>query len=186
MIKGLPIQNSFKLQYFSVSTFLPLCYLAGATTLLLPCKILIPTPQEPAQSWHPLRPCAHFINGMIWDILRNGILMHPNLLLHWPQPWRPQGLHHQWPIPSSLPYSPSLHPWNPPIHSMVEPPQHLQHHTRNHIWELNFLHYHEIMVLYPYPFLVLITLFFSWIVFIHYCISDSVLDSYEEQEFWID
>ena len=40
----------------------------------------------------------------------------------------------------------------------------------HHRWELLVLHYHEIMVIYPYPFLVRITLFFSCIIFIHYCI----------------
>ena len=37
-------------------------------------------------------------------------------------------------------------------------------------WELTVLHYHKIMVIYPYPFLVVITPFFSWIIFINDCI----------------
>ena len=36
-----------------------------------------------------------------------------------------------------------------------------------HRWELSVLHYHEIMVIYPYPFLVVITQLFSCIVFIN-------------------
>ena len=34
----------------------------------------------------------------------------------------------------------------------------------NHRWDLPVLHYHEIMVIYPYPFLVVITQLFSWIM----------------------
>ena len=40
----------------------------------------------------------------------------------------------------------------------------------NHIWELSVLNYHTIMVIYTYPFFMVITQFFSWIIFIHYCI----------------
>ena len=36
-----------------------------------------------------------------------------------------------------------------------------------HIWELPVLCYHEIMVMYPYPFLVLSTQLFSCIIFIN-------------------
>ena len=39
-----------------------------------------------------------------------------------------------------------------------------------HIWELPVLHYHKIMVIYPYPFSVVITQLFSWIIFTHDCI----------------
>ena len=33
----------------------------------------------------------------------------------------------------------------------------LKLHLERHGWELPVLHYHEIMVIYPYPFLVVIT-----------------------------
>ena len=39
-----------------------------------------------------------------------------------------------------------------------------------HIWYLPVLHYHKIMVIYLYPFLVVITQLFSWIIFINDCI----------------
>ena len=39
-----------------------------------------------------------------------------------------------------------------------------------HRWELPVLHYHEIMVMYPYPFLMAIAQLLSWIIFIHCCI----------------
>ena len=39
-----------------------------------------------------------------------------------------------------------------------------------HRWELPVLHYHKIMLIYPYPSLVVITQFFSWIIFIRDCI----------------
>ena len=39
-----------------------------------------------------------------------------------------------------------------------------------HRWELSVSHYHKIMVIYPYPFFVVITLLFSCIIFINYCI----------------
>ena len=39
-----------------------------------------------------------------------------------------------------------------------------------HRWDLTVLRYHEIMVTYPYPFLVVITQFFSCIIFINDCI----------------
>ena len=42
--------------------------------------------------------------------------------------------------------------------------------TWRHRWELPILHYHYIMAIYPYPFFVVIILFFSWIIFINYCI----------------
>ena len=42
--------------------------------------------------------------------------------------------------------------------------------TALHRWELPVLHYHEIMVLYPYYFLVVITQLFTWIIFIHDCV----------------
>ena len=38
--------------------------------------------------------------------------------------------------------------------------------TANHIWELPILHYHKIMVIYPYPFLGVISQLFTWIIFI--------------------
>ena len=40
----------------------------------------------------------------------------------------------------------------------------------NHRWVSPVPHYHEVMVIYPYPFLELITLFFSCIIFINGCI----------------
>ena len=40
----------------------------------------------------------------------------------------------------------------------------------NHIWELPVIRYHEIMVIYPNPFFVVITLMFSETRFINYCI----------------
>ena len=42
--------------------------------------------------------------------------------------------------------------------------------AQKHIWDLPILCYHKIMVIYPYPFLVVITLLFSWIIFINDCI----------------
>ena len=36
--------------------------------------------------------------------------------------------------------------------------------------ESPILHYHKIMVIYPYPFLVVTAQFFSWIIFINDCI----------------
>ena len=39
-----------------------------------------------------------------------------------------------------------------------------------HRWDLPVLSYHKIMVIYPYPFLVVITQLFSWIIFINDCI----------------
>ena len=36
-----------------------------------------------------------------------------------------------------------------------------------HRWELPVIHYHKILVIYPYPFWVVITLLFSWIIFIN-------------------
>ena len=41
---------------------------------------------------------------------------------------------------------------------------------RSHRWELIVLHYHKILVIYPYPFVVVITRLLSWIIFINYCI----------------
>ena len=43
--------------------------------------------------------------------------------------------------------------------------------TGEHRWDLPVLHYHKIMVIYPYPFLVVINQLFSWIIFINDCIS---------------
>ena len=40
----------------------------------------------------------------------------------------------------------------------------------HHRWDLPVLRYHKIMVIYPYPFLVVITQLFSWITFINDCI----------------
>ena len=37
-------------------------------------------------------------------------------------------------------------------------------------WELPVLHYHKETVSYPYPYLVVITQLFSWIIFINDCI----------------
>ena len=39
-----------------------------------------------------------------------------------------------------------------------------------HRWDLPVLHYHKIMVIYPYPFLVVITQLFSCTIFINDCI----------------
>ena len=39
-----------------------------------------------------------------------------------------------------------------------------------HRWDLPVLHYREIMVIYPYPFLVVITQLFSCVIFINDCI----------------
>ena len=39
-----------------------------------------------------------------------------------------------------------------------------------HIWDLPVLRYHKIMVIYPYPFLVVITQLFSCIIFNNDCI----------------
>ena len=43
--------------------------------------------------------------------------------------------------------------------------------TPNHRRKLPVLHYHEIMIIGPYPFLMAITLLFSCIIFINDCIS---------------
>ena len=48
---------------------------------------------------------------------------------------------------------------------------HKQYISEDHIWELHVLRYHKTMVIYPYSFLVVITLFFSRIIFINDCIS---------------
>ena len=42
--------------------------------------------------------------------------------------------------------------------------------SSGYIWDLLVFCYHEIMVIYPYPFLVVINQFFSWIIFIPDCI----------------
>ena len=39
-----------------------------------------------------------------------------------------------------------------------------------HRWEIPVLHYHKIVVIYPYPFFVVITQLFSWIISINDCI----------------
>ena len=39
-----------------------------------------------------------------------------------------------------------------------------------HKWDLPVLHYHEIMVIFPHHFLVVITQFFYWMIFINGCI----------------
>ena len=44
------------------------------------------------------------------------------------------------------------------------------HHTPAHRWGLPVLHYHEIMVIYHYPFFEVITQLFSCIIFINDCI----------------
>ena len=46
----------------------------------------------------------------------------------------------------------------------------IDNHTQRHIWELPVIHYHKIMVIYHYPFLVVITQLFSCIIFINGCI----------------
>ena len=40
----------------------------------------------------------------------------------------------------------------------------------SHRWDLPVLHYHEILVIYPYHFLVVINQLFSCIIFINDCI----------------
>ena len=50
------------------------------------------------------------------------------------------------------------------------PGSNILQYTANHRWDLPVLHYHKIMVIYPYPFLVVITQFFSWVIFINCCI----------------
>ena len=40
-----------------------------------------------------------------------------------------------------------------------------------HRWERPVINYHEIMVIYPYHFLVITTQSFSWIIFINDCIG---------------
>ena len=47
---------------------------------------------------------------------------------------------------------------------------HMEFTTLKHRWESHVLHYHKIMVIYPYSFLVVVTQWFSWIIFFHYCI----------------
>ena len=42
--------------------------------------------------------------------------------------------------------------------------------TLEHRWDLPVLHYHKIMVIYPYPFFVVITQLFSCIILINGCI----------------
>ena len=42
--------------------------------------------------------------------------------------------------------------------------------SATHRWELPVLHYHEIMVIYNYPFFEVITQLFSWIICINDCI----------------
>ena len=42
--------------------------------------------------------------------------------------------------------------------------------NEHHTWKLPVLRYNKIMVIYPYPFLVVFTQFFSWRIFINYCI----------------
>ena len=39
--------------------------------------------------------------------------------------------------------------------------------TSDHRWELPVLRYHKVMVIYPYPFLVVINQFLSWVIFIN-------------------
>ena len=44
------------------------------------------------------------------------------------------------------------------------------HPLRHHRWDFPVLRYHKIMVIYLYPFLVVITQLFSWMIFINDCI----------------
>ena len=97
-----------------MSAYLTLCPLAGDASLLLPDNILIPPPQEPARSLHPLRSIGYIIYGSIIYILHNGCLPPLNLILHWPQNHRLQGLLNQVSLPSPLPDSLSCHMGNPP------------------------------------------------------------------------
>ena len=117
---------------FSMSPWLHLRSLAGATTILLQVNILVPTPHETSWSWHPILPHAQFIDGAIGNIFRNGSLPPPNVLLHWPHPWRRQVLCHRWPQTPQFPKFPICHPWYPPRHLMVEPLQYLHHHICNY------------------------------------------------------
>ena len=50
---------------------------------------------------------------------------------------------------------------------LVETWEHLKISSATHKWQLTFLRYHEIMVIYHYPFLVVITQLFSGIIFIN-------------------
>ena len=43
------------------------------------------------------------------------------------------------------------------INTVPEPSNISPRHTCYHMWELPVLHYHDIMVIFPYPFLVVIT-----------------------------
>ena len=86
-----------------MSPFLPLHSLAGSVNLLLWGMILIPPPYEPDQSWYLLCPYAKFINGALWDIFHSGSLLPTNVVLHWTQTRRLQGLRHQWTLPPSPP-----------------------------------------------------------------------------------
>ena len=61
--------------------------------------------------------------------------------------------------------------WWPQIYLKSTPPLcKMLFWSERHRWELPVIHYHKIMVIYPYPLLVVITQFFSWIIFIHGCI----------------
>ena len=50
------------------------------------------------------------------------------------------------------------------------PPSHQGKFHLCHIWELPVTHYHKVIVIYPYPFLEVITQFFSCIIFVNGCI----------------
>ena len=55
----------------------------------------------------------------------------------------------------------------------------------NHIWELPVLRYHQIMVIYPYLFLVVITQLFSYIIFINGCICIITISPVSPSSFFI-
>ena len=115
-----------------MSHYLSLWPLSGTIALLLPGKILIPPPHEPALFRHPLHPCAQFTNGEIRDIFCNGSLPPPNVLLNWPHPCRLQGLHHWWTLLYPLPDLPIWHPCDPLSQSMTEPLQYLHNIIHNY------------------------------------------------------
>ena len=115
-----------------MSPYLPLWYLISTVALLLWVKLLVTPPHEFNQPWHLIRPRTQFINRVIHDILCNGILPPPNLLLHRHQPRRIQGLHHQWKLPSLLPDLPIWHTCYPLVHLIVVTPHHLKNHLHHY------------------------------------------------------
>ena len=62
--------------------------------------------------------------------------------------------------------------WNVLLHYYRGERSKVPHHISHpyHRWELPVPHYHKIMVIYLYPFLVVVTQFFSCIIFVNDCI----------------